>query len=278
MTGTHYAWRSDWERNEVKMLNQRTFMMAAATLGMLAATASRAQFPRSVTEPTAVERGGKTYANDCARCHGADTRGLPPVPDLLRSTIVLHDRREMLHGKELAPFLKSTPPHKFDFNAKQADDLSQFLSASVNKILRSGYDDHPTHLTEGDAKAGEAFFHGTGGCDKCHSTTGDLAGLGKRYSTAALQQKYLFPNGGIGKKAPITAVVKFPNGTTATGDVVRIDDFNVTLRDDGNLRTIARTAGVKVTTTNPYAAHEALLEKYTDADIHNLTTFLDTLK
>jgi mono/diheme cytochrome c family protein len=261
------------------MLNQKTFMVAATTLGILAAAPLRAQFPRSVTEPSAVDRGAKTYASNCARCHGDDTRGITGgAPDLLRSTLVLHERRETLHGKDLAPFLKDTPPHKFDFNTRQADDLSQFLSASVNKILRSGYDDHPTHLTEGDAKAGEAYFHGAGGCDKCHSTTGDLAGIGKRYSAAALQQKFLFPNSGIGKKTPVTAVVKFPNGSTATGDVVRIDDFNITLRDNGTVRTIARTTGVKVTTTNPYAAHEALLDKYTDADLHNLTTFLDTLK
>ncbi|SEC08914.1 c-type cytochrome [Terriglobus roseus] len=239
------------------------------------------QFPKSVTEPAAVERGAKTYASNCARCHGSDTRGITDgAPDLLRSTVVLHDRRQALHGKELAPYLKSTPPHKFDFNEKQADDLSQFLSASVNKILRSGYDDHPTHLTEGDAKAGEAYFNGVGGCAKCHSTTGDLAGLGKRYSAAALQQKFLFPSSGLGKKAPITAVVRFPNGTTATGDVVRIDDFTIQLRDHatGATKSFNRTAGVKVTTTNPYAAHEALLEKITDTDIHNLTTYLDTLQ
>jgi cytochrome c oxidase cbb3-type subunit 3 len=264
----------------VKKLDHTTVLRAVAGLGIFVSML-HAQFPKSITEPTAVERGAKAYASNCARCHGDDTRGITGgAPDLLRSTLVLHDRRQSLHGKELAPYLKSTPPHKFDFNEKQADDLSQFLSASVNKILRSGYDDHPTHLTEGDAKAGEAYFHGAGGCDKCHSTTGDLAGLGKRYSAAALQQKFLFPSSGIGKKSPITAVVKFPNGTTVTGDVVRIDDFTIQLRDhaSGATKSFNRTAGVKVTTTNPYAAHEALLEKITDTDIHNLTTYLDTLQ
>jgi cytochrome c553 len=255
--------------------------LALAVCGPVAARPIYGQFPKSVTDPAAVERGARNYASNCARCHGEDTRGLTEgAPDLLRSTLVLHDRREGLHGKELAPYLKSTPPHKFDYNAKQADDLSQFLSASVNKILRSGYDDRPTHLTEGDAKAGEAYFHGAGGCDKCHSVTGDMAGIGKHYSAAALQQKFLFPNSGIGKKAPSTAVVTFPNGSTTTGDVVRIDDFTIQLRDHatGATRSLNRTKGMKVTVTNPYAAHEALLEKITDADIHNLTTYLDTLQ
>jgi mono/diheme cytochrome c family protein len=238
-----------------------------------------AQFPKAIVAPEAAERGAKIYAADCSRCHGEDARGSDMGADLLRSAAVLHDRREMLHGSELAPYLKSSPPHTFSYNSKQADDLSAFLITKVNSILRSGYSDTPTQMLNGDAKAGEAYFNGPGGCAKCHSATGDLAGVAKRYSTPALQQKFLFPNVGFGHKAPVQVTVASTAGKPVSGELLRIDDFTVTLKDTaGERRSINRTAGTRVTTVDPYAGHVALLDKYTDADIHNLTKYLDTLR
>ena len=34
----------------------------------------------------------------------------------------------------------------------------------------------------GDARKGEQFFNGAGGCDQCHSVTGDLAKIGAKVS------------------------------------------------------------------------------------------------
>ncbi len=216
------------------------------------------------------------YDKQCARCHGDDVRGTQDGPDLIRSLRVLHDRRQNLHGAELAPYMKEAP-HKVSLNAKEAADLSNFLSFSVNKILRSGYDSEPKNLLSGDAKAGEAYFNGAGGCSKCHSTTGDLAGISKRMSVAGLQQKFLFPNSGFGNKKK-TEVEVTTGGQTIPGELVRIDDFTVALKDkDGRFRSFNRTPTVKVKTTDPYAGHAALLDRYTDADIHNLTAYLVTI-
>ena len=262
----------------------RRFGDAAALCVCFASATLHAQFPRTPVDQALATHGASIYAKDCARCHGVDGRGTETNPDLVRSTVVLHDRRENLHGKELVVYLKNKPPHSFSYSQKDAEALSQYLTQNINKILRSGYDDHPKELTSGDAKAGEAYFNGAGDCSKCHSVTGDLAGIGKRYTTAAMQQKFIFPSSGIGnkRKTQLTVVVAGKPGTaskTYTGDLVRADDFTVALRDkDGNLRSFARTAGTKVTMTDPYAAHVALLDKYTDADIHNLTTYLDTLQ
>ena len=198
---------------------------------------------------------------------------------MLRSEAILRDRREMLHGKDLGPLLRTLPQHNYKFSDTELADLSQFFTLNINKILRSGYNDKPTNLLSGDAKAGEAYFNGAGGCNQCHSPTGNLAGVATRYTTAALQQKFLFPNSGVGVKTKVQVTMKLRGGKTYTGDVVRIDDFNVTLRGtDGVSRSFSRTPGTIVTTVDPYAAHEALLDKYTDADIHNLTAYLDTLK
>jgi mono/diheme cytochrome c family protein len=256
----------------------RTYPSAAALALLLAAATAHAQFPRSTVDPAQATHGAEIYAKDCAGCHGDNARGEGIVPDLLRSTMVLHDRREMLMGKELAPYLKNESPHHFNYNDKDAAALSQFLTQSINKILRSGYDDRPKELTSGDAKAGEAYFNGAGGCSKCHSVTGDLAGVGKKYTAAALQQKFLFPASGIGskRKQQVTVVVA---GKTYTGDLVRIDDFTVAIKNKaGDTVSFNRTPATRVTMVDPYTAHVELLDKYTDADIHNLTTYLDTLQ
>jgi len=250
-----------------------------ASLLILGATGLHAQFPHSAVDPVRKDKGAAIYTGSCARCHGDDVRGTDKGPDLLRSLPVLHDRREMLYGKELGPLLTTLPNHSYKFNETQLGDLSQFLTSAINGILRSGYNSTPANLLSGDAKAGEAYFNGAGGCTKCHSATGDLAEVGKRYTPSALQQKLLFPNYGLFLKKKVQVTAKLPGGKSYTGDLIRIDDFTVTLHEkSGETRSFNRVPGVTVTTDDPYTAHADLLDKYTDADIHNLTTYLDTLK
>ena len=252
---------------------------------VLGAVSLSGQFVRSTLDPAAVTRGSTIYAGSCAKCHGPDARGTDGVPDLIRSVAVLHDRMNSLHGAELEKILEAGPVHNFHFDKAQQSDLSQFLVQAVNKTLRSGYSNEPTQLLAGDKQAGEAFFNGAGGCVKCHSTTGDFAGIGKRYEPALLQQKFLFPNSGPrgGRSAPkvkkVQVTVTLPSGTSSSGSLVHIDDFSVAFRDEqGTYHSFERTNGLKVQTVDPYAAHVELLDRYTDADIHNLTTYLETLK
>lgn len=207
-------------------------------------------------------------------------------PDLIRSLPVLHDRARQLHGSELIPLLQKQPDHKFDLTQDQVADLSQFLTRTINRVLRSGhYYDQPSNLLSGDAKAGEAYFHDAGGCGKCHSPTGDLAGIASRFTPAALQQRFVFPQAGAfasrrtTSRPEATVTLTAQGGLKLSGTLVRIDDFDVTLKDaSGAFRTIPRSPKVQVRVNDPYAAHVALLDQYTDADIHNLTAYLETLK
>ena len=74
--------------------------------------------------------------------------------------------------------------------------------------------------------------------------------------------------------------VTLPTGGTVSGTLDRIDDFSVSLRDaSGKYQSFLREGGVpKVEVTDPLRAHLELLPKYTDADIHNVTAYLVTLK
>jgi cytochrome c oxidase cbb3-type subunit 3 len=59
-----------------------------------------------------------------------------------------------------------------------------------------------------------------------------------------------------------------------------VDDFSVSLtRDDGTHQTF-RTVGtaIKVEIQDPLAPHKELLKGYTDADIHDVTAYLVSLR
>lgn len=264
-----------------------------AAVGTVSAACAGGQIRLVTVDEAAASRGEQIYGASCAQCHGPDARGSAKAPDLIRSLAVLHDRAQQLHGSELFPMLQKPPDHLLNLTQDQVADLSQFLTRAVNRSLRAGaYYTQPSDLLSGNAKAGEAYFNGTGGCNTCHSPTGDLAGIGTRLTPAALQQRFVFPkSGGFARgrgasttpdatpRAQTKVTVTPLNGAAITGTLVRIDDFNVTLQDaSGAYRTFARSPQMKVDVTDPYAAHVALLDKYTDADIHNLTAYLETLK
>jgi cytochrome c oxidase cbb3-type subunit 3 len=153
-----------------------------------------------------------------------------------------------------------------------------FLHHQASVALHSnrvGGDYPVAKLLTGNARAGKAFFDGAGGCSGCHSVTGDLAKVAKKYSPIELQQHMVYP---ATKAAEKTAVVVLKNGTEYSGKVVRQDEFTIALTcDDGWYRTF-RMDEVKVSEKDPLEAHRELMRRYTDADLHNLFAYLETLK
>src|SRR6185436_15390758 len=150
--------------------------------------------------------------------------------------------------------------------------FAHFLRARLNDTLRGSPLFRPGNILVGDAKAGEAYFTGAGGCTQCHSATGNLAGVASRIGDPVnLQQRFLFPANAFGGRrggAPqpagrpvVRVTVTPPSGPAVTGDLVTMDDFYVTLRgEDGQPRTFRRTRDLRVAKTDPYAAHIALLD------------------
>ena len=77
----------------------------------------------------------------------------------------------------------------------------------------------------------------------------------------------------------VTVAVTTEAGETLNGELMHMDDFTVALRDaSGAYRSVKRTAGVRVTKNDPYAAHVELLSKITDKAIHDVVAYLETLK
>jgi hypothetical protein len=152
----------------------------------------------------------------------------------------------------------------------------------------AGYDvsrQKPPTILVGNAKAGEAYFNEA--CGACHSASGDLRGIASRITDERmLQQSWLMPGSMTGRGAPPpakprppTVTVTEPGQAPVSGTLGRIDDFVVSLTTaGGEYRSFRITPRTKVDVSDALAPHKDLLRKYTDADIHNVTAFLVTLK
>lgn len=223
-------------------------------------------------DAAAAQRGEKIYQANCAFCHGAKANGAEG-PDLIRSSVVLHDGKGELIGAVVLQGRPDKGMPKFDFTAAQVYDIAEFLHMRVELAANRGLY-HVENIVTGDAKAGEAYFNGAGGCSACHSATGDLAHVGTKFSPQDLQTNFLYP--AISK--PAQAEVTLPSGEIVTGTIKKLDDFTVSLIDtNGDYHSWPRSE-VKLDIKDPLKAHRELLAKYTDADVHNLLAYLVTLK
>jgi mono/diheme cytochrome c family protein len=258
---------------------------------LVAVSSAQQQALTPVSDTAAVERGRELLGRECGFCHGANARGGSGGPDLTRSALVQTDE----DGRQLGEFLAAGRPDKgmpkFDLPRAQVSDIAAFLHAAIylnsNRRLYKILD-----IVVGNATAGQAYFNGAGRCSTCHSPTGDLKGVGAKYEPATLQGRLLLPRGRErgrgGSPAPlyaeptaIKAAVTLPSGATASGGLVRLTDFEVTIYDaaSGRTRSWLRTGDVpKVVVTDPLQAHVEHLPKWTDAEMHNMTAYLAGLK
>ncbi len=226
----------------------------------------------------AVTRGLPAYNSTCGYCHGERGKGGKAGPDLIASVVTLHDE----DGVQLAKFVRA-PEHskivKIDEPDSKLFDIAAYLHSRV--VYASGRGQvHVPEVLVGNAKAGEQYFNGAGECNKCHSPSGDLKGIGAKYDPPTLQERLVMPRSGRGGSSRGTATVTLPSGETIKGAPLRVTDFDVTLRlADGTTRTWARNHGVpKVEITDPLQPHIDIMTRLSDTDMHNLTAYLATLQ
>jgi mono/diheme cytochrome c family protein len=263
---------------------------AAAPAANAAPAAPRvrpAAYPsRPPADPESLARGKALYGVNCNFCHGSDARGGEGGPNLLRSELVLNDKK----GELIAPVVQNGRVDqgmpKFPLSLAQITDIAAY----IHDFKVGGYDISrmvPPSILVGDAAAGKKYFQST--CASCHSLTGDLKGFAAKFpDPKLLQNTYIMPGGGGGFRArgpalnvpPTTVTVTEASGQSVTGKLARIDDFSVTLTlPDNTDRTFRRDGDTpRVEVHDPMQAHKDLLSRYTDQDIHNLTAYLVTVK
>ncbi len=230
-------------------------------------------------DPQAAERGKSTFLKSCAGCHAANVTGTARGPNLIRSSVIRKDAE----GSRVAALIRAGVPGKgmpaHQFADAEMHDLIEFLRWTIQKYDRVSPGPPPEtypvdRMLTGNAAAGKVFFEGKGGCSGCHSATGDLSGIGKKYAPVFLQSRFLMPRA----TKPKMATVTLASGEKVTGELRTLNNYDLVIRDSAGQQRTFDPATVRVEVTDPLAAHLELLPKYTDDDVHNMFAYLWSLK
>jgi cbb3-type cytochrome c oxidase subunit III len=222
------------------------------------------------------EAGEGIFRQNCAFCHGRDAMGGETGPDLTESKLVLTDKT----GEKIAGVIREGRPNNkmpaFNLSSQEVSSIIAFIRArEAAAVARPGgrRGVAVADLQTGNVEAGKHYFDGPGGCVKCHSPNGDLAGVATRYEGLQLEERMLFP-----RDAKRTVTVTLPSGQLTSGTLAYLDEFTVALRDRDGVYRSWPTNRVRYVVHSPVDAHAQLFSKYTDDDIHNLMAYLQTLR
>jgi cytochrome c oxidase cbb3-type subunit 3 len=224
------------------------------------------------------KRGAAIFQQSCAYCHGKNADGGPEAPNLIRSMLVRHDK----NGDLIGPVIEEGRPDRgmpaIRLPASQSADVVAYLHALLS-LSDSAGDSGPDRgyslklLLTGNAEEGKAFFNGAGGCASCHSPTGDLAHIAAKYPPINLQARFLYPAGALP-----AATVTLPSGTVVKGTLKHQDAFSISIIDTGGWSHSWPAPEVKVSIQDPLARHRELITQYSNADVHNVFAYLESLQ
>lgn len=230
-----------------------------------------------------VQKGQSLFAAQCAFCHGRDAAGGEIGPDLTSSELVEKD----VNGSEIGPVVlsgridKGMPP----FNLSDTDLAAVVAFIHEQKTKMESHAGRrrsvqAEDLLTGNAEQGKQYFNGAGGCAKCHSASGDLAGVASRSRGLALFERMLYPWGRRADPSspPATATVTLPSGETVTGKLAYRDEFVIGLVDSSGWYRSWFKSNVKFKVNNPLEAHSEQLGKYTEETMHDVLAYLQTLR
>jgi cytochrome c oxidase cbb3-type subunit III len=227
-------------------------------------------------QAAAIDHGREQFISSCAFCHGSDATG-GRGPDLVRSKLVADDNDGNLIGQVIRDGRPAGGMPAFTMTPEQIADVAAFLHSQQQAAVHSrtmGSGNYPfSRLLTGNPVRGKAYFDGAGGCTACHSSTGDLVHIVRKYEPVELELRMLYPRG-----VPVTVTVRLPSGEQVSGTLARLDEFDVALRDAAGWYHSYSRRGVQVTVHDPLAAHQALLNKLTQKQFHDLFAYLESLQ
>jgi len=248
-----------------------------------------ATFPaqqRALPAADVIQRGDGLYQVNCMGCHGADLRGGDQGgPNLLRSDIVLNDVEGELIGLVIRSGMNRMPAIT-TLDAGGIEAVAGYIHSVAARSQGQGAPprvDYDLDILVGDARRGQRYFEQT--CTECHSDDGDLAGIASRITDpVTLQNTWVAGRAqgrfGGGSGQPKRVTVTTADGNRVEGDLLRYDDFFVSLRTaEGDYRSFDRVGrAVSVEIFDPLWRHLELLRELDDATIHDVTAFLEKLK
>jgi cytochrome c oxidase cbb3-type subunit 3 len=244
-------------------------------------------------DPALVERGGAIYGVYCRACHGQDLRGGDlGGPNLLRSQLVLND----VAGEAIGPVIRAgrvpqgggTPMPPVPMADADVRAVAEFMHSVLRTAQPQGAPPRVVvelNLLVGNARAGERYFQKE--CASCHAASGDLARIGATHTNIEQLQnswvagRAMNPRTGDPARRQVRITVKFTDGRSEAGNLVRLDDFVVSFTtSDGSYRSYTRrsTPIASLQVDDPLLRHRQLWSVLTDKDMHDVTAYLATLK
>ncbi|MFC5863302.1 c-type cytochrome [Acidicapsa dinghuensis] len=222
-------------------------------------------------DKAAAERGAPLFAQNCAFCHGPNARGATG-PNLITSDKVLADDK----GEHLMPFLRKGilekgMPAFATMSDQQLTDIAEFLHLQVDDVANRGTY-HVLNILVGNATEGKAYVESH--CMGCHTAQTFAHIAGKYRSPEQLQRNWIWPV----RDEDMTAQIKTADGTIS-GKVTQISDFRISLvTEPGEAKSIDLVPGVEVQIHDPLVAHEQIVMKLRNDEMHNVTAYFETLK
>jgi mono/diheme cytochrome c family protein len=131
----------------------------------------------------------------CSYCHGLNLVARGEATDLMHSKLVGRDTDGKVIGALLRAGIPQTPalspmPQFSDLSDQQIGDLVRWIhyarAQGRFKELTAQKDPPP-----GNVASGKAYFAEK--CGSCHSASGDMAGIGKKYNGSSLKTAFLKP-------------------------------------------------------------------------------------
>ena len=181
-----------------------------------------------------VEDGARTFASNCAACHGPDGNLIPGI-DLGHGQF-----RRALTDRELENIIENGIPNTaMPPSPRLAEEQVQRLIA----FLRGNALATPPAGKNGDPTRGKALFEGKGECTDCHrigtlgSRTGpDLSRIGLQRRAVELEQSLLDPKAEIQASNRLVRLVT-ADGKEVKGRLLNHDTYTIQLIDwDEHLR------------------------------------------
>ena len=228
--------------------------------------------------PEQVRAGQPLFSAHCGFCHGRDAMGGETGPDLTRAPSVAADVR----GSAIGPIVRNGRADKgmpaFSLGDADVAAIVAFIHDQTSNAATLAGGRRAVEVADlqtGNAEAGKRYF--AGACSRCHSPTGDFAGLGKRLEGLTLLQRMLYPSGAAAASRAKVTVTR-PSGEIVAGTLAYRDEFTIALTDPSGAYRAFPADRVKFIVDDPLQAHVEQLGKYTDADMHNVLAYLQTLR